>query len=186
MHTPTSGATRRRSLVLWAVLTALALPLAACGTSTPAHVVKKHGLGGSSVVYVEGLDTAKTGHVGRDVATTPAELAARFRVRLLQQLRESGLQTRDGDGDVPDEGVLVRGTMDTVDGGTTDGVRVGGQRIHCSIQLFNCTVSRRSPAYDLKITGTPGVHQVVSEEGAIAGAAEDAADQVAKFVRENP
>ena len=175
-----------RSRPLAALALVLPAALAGCGTSRPAYVHKKSGLGASSLVYVEGLDTSKTTHVGRAVAATPAELAARFRVRLLQRLREQGMQTRDGDGDVPDEGVLVRGRIDTVDGGTTDGVRIGGQRIHCSIELYNCAANRAEPAFDLKLTGTPGVHQVVTEDGAIVGAAEDAADQVAKFVRENP
>lgn len=168
-----------------ALLAAALSALPSCGTSRPAHVTKTHGLGASSVVFVEGLETKRTGHVGRAVATTPAELAARFRVRLLQQLREHGMQTRDADG-VPDEGVLVEGSIDTVDGGTTDGVRIGGQRLHCTIRLFNCAMDRSDPAFELKITGTPAVHELMTEDGAIVGAAEDAADQVARFIRENP
>lgn len=169
-----------------ALALSLALVLAACGTARPAHVVKRRGLGASSLVSVEGLETKAAGKVGRQVGATPGELASRFRVRLLQKLREQGMQTRDANGDVPREGVLVTGTIDTIDGGTNDGVRFGGQRIHCTIQLYNCDEDRSDPAFELKITGTPGAYELVTEAGAILGAADDAADQVAKFIRENP
>jgi hypothetical protein len=162
-----------------------AAALAACSSNRPTHVVRRAGLGGSSLVFVEALDTSKVSTVGRFVPATPGEIASRFRTRLLQELREQGMQTRDADG-VPREGILVRGTIDTIDGGTTDGVKVGGQRLHCTIELFNCDDDRSNPAAVLRVTGTPGVTEVVTESGGILGAAEDAADQVAKYVKQNP
>lgn len=165
---------------------AACVALAGCSTARPSYVEKHHGLGGFSLVYVDALDTSKTQHVGRLAAATPGELGARFRLRLLQELRSLGMQTRDGTGEIPDDGVLVRGRIHTVDGGTTDGVKVGGQRVHCTIELWNGDESESDPAFELKITGTPGVTSVVTESGAILAAADDAADQVAKFIRENP
>lgn len=173
-----------RSSVVSAFL--LPLALAACGSSAPAHVVRHGGLGGSSLVYVEGLDVARTASVGRPVPATPSELASRFRVRLLQRLRDQGMQTRDATGGVPRDGVLVNGTLDTIDGGTTEGVKVGGQRLHCTVRLWNGAQDRSEPAFELRITGTPSVTDVLSETGATLAAADDAADQIAKFIRENP
>lgn len=181
---------RRRSLLRTCLLGAFAVAVAGLAlpgcASGPAHVQKRHGLGGSSLVYVEGLRTESSAHVGRTSTTTTGELSARFRTRLLQKLREQGMQTRDGDGGVPKDGILVRGTLDTVDGGPTDGMKVGGQRVHCTIQLWNGAETRSEPAFELKITGTPAIHAIGSEAGALYAASEDAADQVAKFIRENP
>lgn len=169
-----------------AAATLALLALAACGTTSPTRAVRHHGLGGSSLVYVEAFDVGKVQTVGRTAAATPGELASRLRVRLLQELRDLGMQTRDADGAVPRDGILVRGSIDTIDGGTTEGVQVGGQRVHCTVQLFNGAEDRSDPAVELKITGTPTVAEAMKSTTGILGAAEDAADQIADYIHEHP
>lgn len=162
------------------------LALAACGTAAPARAVRRHGLGGSSLVYVEAFGVEGVQTVGRTPAATPGELASRLRVRLLQELRGQGMQTRDATGDVPRDGILVRGSIDTIDGGTTEGVQVGGQRIHCTVHLFNGAEDRSEPSVELKVTGTPSLTEAMSSSAGILGAAEDVADQIAKYIHEHP
>lgn len=173
-------------LALFALVCAAALTAAACSSSSPATVKRHHGLGGASLVYVENLDTEATTRVGRFSSVTNGEIAAKFRIRLFQTLRNRGMQTRDGTGSIPTDGVLVRGRLDTVDGGSNEGMKVGGQRIHCSIELWNGDESRWTPAYELQISGTPALGDVMTDAAGMAGAAEDAADQVAKFIADHP
>lgn len=160
-----------------------ALALAACA-SGPAHIERRHGLGGSSLVYVEEFDASRAQRVGKPQSEGARELTARIRSTLLTELREAGYQTRDADGSIPRDGILVRGTIDTIDGGPDDTFAVAKERLHCSVSLWNGSVSRGVPAFDLKVTGTPDAPLMGT--GGILGAADDVAEQIADHVRKNP
>lgn len=159
------------------------VPLAGCAGG-PDRVERRHGLGGSSLVYIEEFDSSRTQRVGAPQAASFGEITARVRARLLTKLREAGYQTRDGQGFIPADGILVRGSVDTVDGGPDGTFSISRERLHCTVSLWNGAVSRGTPAFDLKVTGTPDAP--LGHSSGILGAADDAAEQIAEFIRKNP